>query len=380
MKKYANELLIIDFDARWKELISAFVEEFIAFFFPTLYPLVNFSKPPEFLEQELQKLFSDTERTGKKISDKLIKLYLKNGEEWFVLVHIEVEGNAPNAYPKEVFKYYYRILDRHDVDITSIVVYVGDKVPKQHNVYTRFFHGTELTFKFNSYLVKKQTEADLLALNNVFGLAILANLYVLNSKNQYTKRFAFKKNLLELLLQKNYPKETIRQLFLFIDLLMLLPEELENQLTPQINNVMTFVHEGERLFLNRMTRREYGKSVDELLEEISEFHAKEEQLLAQQKAKEEQLLAQQKAEKEQLLAQQKAKEEQLLAQQKAKEEQLLAQQKAKEEQLLAQQKAEKEQLIVNMYQNLHVDVPTIANMLHVSAQYVQEILRAKDIF
>ena len=98
---------------------------------------------------------------------------------------------------------------------------------------------------------------------------------------------------------------------------------------------MTFVHEGERLFLNRMVRREFGKTVDELLEEISEFHAKEEQLLAQQKA-----------EKEQLLAQQKAKEE---------------------------------QLIVNMYQNLHVDMPTIANMLHVSAQYVQEVLRAKGI-
>jgi hypothetical protein len=141
-------------------LIQAFTEEFIAFFLPTLYPLVDFSKPPEFLEQELAKLAADTERSGKKITDKLIKLYLKNGEEQFVLVHIEVEGDAPSAYSKEIFKYYYRALDQHEVDIATIVVYVGDKVPKRHNVYTRHFHGTELTFKFNSYLVKQQNEAD----------------------------------------------------------------------------------------------------------------------------------------------------------------------------------------------------------------------------
>ena len=109
MEDNEKDNLITDFDLRWKELIHCFTEDFVAFFLPTLYPLVNFSKPPEFLEQELQKLFTDENRTGKKISDKLIKLYLKDGQEWFVLVHVEVEGDAPNTYAKEVFKYFYRI-------------------------------------------------------------------------------------------------------------------------------------------------------------------------------------------------------------------------------------------------------------------------------
>jgi hypothetical protein len=73
-------------------------------------------------------------------------------------------------------------LDRHEVDIATIVVYVGDKVPKHHNVYTRSFHGTELTFKFNSYQVKQQNEADLMASDNIFAFAILANLYVLTKQ------------------------------------------------------------------------------------------------------------------------------------------------------------------------------------------------------
>ena len=120
---------------------------------------------------------------------------------------------------------------------------------------------------------------------------------------------------------------------------------------------MPLVTEGEIMFMNELALFKYGKSIDQMLEEIKNAVAKEEQLLAQQKAK----------------------EEQLLAQQKAKEEQLLAQQKIKEEQLLAQQNAEKEHTIVNMYQKLALDVATIASILNVSTDFVQEVLSKNNL-
>ena len=120
---------------------------------------------------------------------------------------------------------------------------------------------------------------------------------------------------------------------------------------------MTFIHKGHRLLINDLSIQEYGKSVEQMLKEIEDAVAKEEQLLAQQKAK----------------------EEQLLAQQKAKEEQLLAQQKAKEEQLLAQQKAKEEQLIVNMHQNLHINTQTIATICNIPLEIVQQVLTQKGL-
>ena len=45
--------LKIDFDGNWKEIITEFFEQFVAFFMPDLYAEVNFSRPVEFLEQEL---------------------------------------------------------------------------------------------------------------------------------------------------------------------------------------------------------------------------------------------------------------------------------------------------------------------------------------
>ncbi len=98
-----------------------------------------FSVAPEFLERELHTLFADEERKGKKISDKLIKVRLKNGADSFILVHVEIEGDAP-SYDPRVFKYYYRIYDRYETDITTLLIYVGDQVPLSHNVYNcRYF-------------------------------------------------------------------------------------------------------------------------------------------------------------------------------------------------------------------------------------------------
>ena len=98
---------------------------------------------------------------------------------------------------------------------------------------------------------------------------------------------------------------------------------------------MTFIHKGHRLLINDLSIQEYGKSVEQMLKEIENAVAKEEQLLAQQKAK--------------------------------------------EEQLLAQQKAEKEQLIVNMHQNLHIDSQTIATICNIPLEIVQQVLTQKGL-
>ena len=289
-------MLIIDFDARWKELIYAFVEEFIQYFLPDLYEDVDFSVAPEFLEQELHKLFADEERKGKKISDKLIKVRLKNGEDSFILVHVEIEGDAPTSYPREVFKYYYRIYDRYETDITTLVIYVGDQVPLVHNVYNRNTYGTKLSFAFTSYLVKSQNEVDLLASRNICALAVLANLYVLQSKHDYSKRYSFKRELLNLLLERNYSRKSIVDIFAFIRLLMLLPSELEQKLITEISPTMKFVSQARIAFFNEHAVEVYGKTFEQLI-------AEKEQILAQQQAEKEQILAQQQAEKEQIIEQ-----------------------------------------------------------------------------
>ena len=50
-----NESTPPDYDAYWKEIITTLFADFVQFFLPDVHEQIDFDKPPEFLEQELQK-------------------------------------------------------------------------------------------------------------------------------------------------------------------------------------------------------------------------------------------------------------------------------------------------------------------------------------
>ena len=111
--------------------------------------------------------------------------------------------------------------------ITALVIYTGKKVPKRPNSYEMACHGTKLSYWFNYYAVAEQNEADLIANKNIFALIILAIKYVIDTPNDYAQRFAFKKKLFGLLVERNYPYEKRRKLMIFVKNIMRLPNILE---------------------------------------------------------------------------------------------------------------------------------------------------------
>ena len=82
--------------------------------------------------------------------------------------------------------------------LTALVIYTGKKVPKNRNFFEMSFYGTFLRYVFNVYVIAEQKEEDLIKNKNIFALIILAIKYVIDSPNDYAKRFGFKKKLLEL--------------------------------------------------------------------------------------------------------------------------------------------------------------------------------------
>lgn len=54
MKKELNEKELPD--ALWKEIVSEMLPDFIKFFMPELYDVIDFNRNFEFLEQELEKI------------------------------------------------------------------------------------------------------------------------------------------------------------------------------------------------------------------------------------------------------------------------------------------------------------------------------------
>ena len=81
-----NNEEVHNYDAHWKTIIGYLFEDFVRFFLPQIYHLIDFSKKPISLEQELLKIIKDEKKKGTVINDKLVKVFLKNGEEAWTLV------------------------------------------------------------------------------------------------------------------------------------------------------------------------------------------------------------------------------------------------------------------------------------------------------
>lgn len=92
-------------DSAWKGILEELFKQFVEFFMPDLYDIIDFNKNPEFLDQELNALFPESELQDRRV-DKLVKVFLKNGEEKWVLLNIEIQSYEDKTFDKRMFEYY----------------------------------------------------------------------------------------------------------------------------------------------------------------------------------------------------------------------------------------------------------------------------------
>ena len=93
----------------------------LLFFAPELYKEIDFSKAPDFLQQELFQEIANRKK-GTNYANQIVKVHLKGGEEKWILVHIEVEGSLDEDFPERMFRYFYRIYDKYNRKIVALAV------------------------------------------------------------------------------------------------------------------------------------------------------------------------------------------------------------------------------------------------------------------
>ena len=224
----------VDQDGLWKKIITELFEEFMLFLLPDLYEKIDFAKPPDFLQQELFKEIIE-EKKGRKIADQIVKVHLKDGQEKWILIHIEVQGDMDPEFPKRMFQYFYRIYDRYDRDIVAMVIQTGAGKRIIPNAFEYSYFGTELRYAYNQYSLMEQNESELERSPNLFSKAVLAAIYSNKTTHDADARFVFKVKLMrELLRDKDVQGLTTSALIYFIDYLLRLPDELKEPLIAEL--------------------------------------------------------------------------------------------------------------------------------------------------
>ena len=219
-----------DYDSPWKELLERYFEEFMAFFFPAASQEINWADGYEFLDKELQQIVRDAE-LGRRLVDKLVKLWLNSGEETWVIVHVEVQGQPEAGFAKRMYTYNYRIFDRYDRRVASLAVLADDRKAWRPDrfQYTLLGCQVSLHFPITKLLDFKTREEELTEHPNLFSIVVLAYLKTRETTAKPEQRFSWKLTLFKMLYQRGYSRQDILELLRFLDWIMVLPEALEHR-------------------------------------------------------------------------------------------------------------------------------------------------------
>ena len=137
-----------DFDAAWKSILEAFEVEVVEILFPEIYDKISWERGTESLDKELleiQKEIFHQDASEKIISDKIIKVYLKDNESKILFIHVEVQSYSSenNSFGERMFRYFYRIWDKFryknndtsEIVAAAIYTYKGDRGKDTRYVY-----------------------------------------------------------------------------------------------------------------------------------------------------------------------------------------------------------------------------------------------------
>lgn len=109
-------------DKAWKNIIDGLFRQFVEFFMPELYDLIDFSVDPKPLDNEFKALFPESQSDDKRV-DKLFEVKLKNNGTKWILLHIEIQSYKDKDFAKRMYHYYSRIFDKYDKEIEAIAIY-----------------------------------------------------------------------------------------------------------------------------------------------------------------------------------------------------------------------------------------------------------------
>ena len=257
-------------DTFWKEALDTYFENAIAFFFPVVHQDIDWKRGYEFLDKELEKITKDSE-TGKRFADKLVKVFLSDGTETWLLIHIEVQGYSDPEFEKRMFEYYYRIRDRYQAEVVSLALLTDASAKYRPGQYQVKRWGFSLTFEFPAVKVLDyyQNWVVLESNANPFAIIVMAHLKAQQEK-QPQEQLNWKLRLVRELYHRAYSREQVIQLFQFLDWAINLPEKLELVFQEELSKLeevekMTYVTSIERKGIEKGKQEEAATLILRLL-------------------------------------------------------------------------------------------------------------------
>lgn len=209
-------MLEITRDQLWKAILEDLFDDFLRWFYEPYLESIDFERPFEFLDQELLKIYPESAETGRFV-DKLVKVWLKNGNDSWFLLHVEAQSYPDPSFAERMYIYQYRIRDRHRRDITALAILADDSPTYRPETYRYEFMGTTLLYQFRVCKIRELQIDTLEQSKNPFALALAVAWYGLKQNNRNDReRLNFKIQLVKKLMERQVKRDGIKRLLEFI--------------------------------------------------------------------------------------------------------------------------------------------------------------------
>ncbi|MCC5643944.1 DUF4351 domain-containing protein [Nostoc sp. CHAB 5824] len=261
-----EELKRADNDSPWKEILEAYFPQAMQFFFSQTAELINWERPHEFLDKEFQQIAREAE-LGRRYADKLVKVWQIQGQETWLLIHVEIQAKSEDSFTERMFSYNLRIFDRFAKPAMSLAILCDTDPTWRPNQYSYNYPNTKLNFEFGTVkLLDYQNRwTELEASDNPFATVVMAHLKTQQTNKKPGERKAWKFSLIRRLYELGLQEKDIRNLYRFIDWVMILPKALEAEFWQEFKQfeqerTMSYITTGERIGYER-GKQEQGQTL-----------------------------------------------------------------------------------------------------------------------
>ena len=166
-------------------------------------------------------------------------MFLKDGSEQWLYIHIEIKGKREKNFAERMYIYNYRIFDRYRKEVISLTLLTDKYSRFRPKEYRRERWDFQLVFRYPMVKITDQRKrwAELEADPNPFALVVRAYLKAQDTHKNKKELYHWKKFFILEAYERGMKYETIGAIIRFIDWIMELPEELENEILDAVRTI-----------------------------------------------------------------------------------------------------------------------------------------------
>ena len=228
------------FDAPWKFTIHEFLAAFLQTLFPEVARKVDWRQPVRFRDSQLERLFPHG-GNGDLRADMLLEVPLLDYDEVLLLLHVEVQSQPDPGLALRMYRYHYRIFDKHGRHPLGLVVLADTDPGWRPGPYIHGKHGPRVTAEYLSCKVLDLDVGPWLAARNPVAWVIEAHRRAQKTMGDDVARREAKLSLMEELAVSGMGSEEMAKLMRPVHCLLALPEDLEEEVMEQFPHMKPYM-------------------------------------------------------------------------------------------------------------------------------------------